>query len=462
MPHQVAKKIEKTIEKIPGLGPLIEKIMDSVSVFVFTTLEPFLRPLMKTATTQLMAASGEVINKQDQYEVFNDPRASDPTHSFLSKDHFNLILNEPAGNLGKIVLTHAVTLVVKAWDDQSMNVSHVVEDILSSLFHPDFHDRNSKIQSQMMEYMQKWVQGLGNKQNEILHRLSKDSIRNHQNIRLGGEGGVAAAQGSYAQNAGLQTQHDIQGYVSQIPIVGSAANMIGNMGGSGAHAGGHGGAHGHSPAGMMGNMGNMSGMMGKLGEAQSFMGQFGQGAGQRKDAPSGYPNEGAGGMPSSGPPQSGYSSYPGSTEQPSYPGSTEQSSFHSAVGQSSYSSGGPSFPGGGPSPGFPGGPPSQSAYAPSSGPPSYGMPSESGYSPNYGSSYDSQPQPNPGPTGYGPSYSMPQAPGGPSFPGAPPPGQDFPGAEPYGAPPPFPGAPHHGHHHGHGHGGPPPDRPFGW
>ena len=62
---------------------------------------------MKTATAQLQTASGEVINQQDQYEVFNDPRAvssndrlldarrlrrpylqSDPTHSFLSKDHF--------------------------------------------------------------------------------------------------------------------------------------------------------------------------------------------------------------------------------------------------------------------------------------------------------------------------------------------------------------------------------------
>ena len=80
-------------EKIPGLGPLIEKISDSISgmlcprygvretnevsrlVFVFTTLEPFLKPLMKQATSGLQLASGEVINNQDQYEVFNDPRA---------------------------------------------------------------------------------------------------------------------------------------------------------------------------------------------------------------------------------------------------------------------------------------------------------------------------------------------------------------------------------------------------
>ena len=63
------------MEKIPGLGPLIEKIMDGISVFVFTTLEPFLKPLLKTSTSALSAASGEVIDNQDQYEVFNRSNA---------------------------------------------------------------------------------------------------------------------------------------------------------------------------------------------------------------------------------------------------------------------------------------------------------------------------------------------------------------------------------------------------
>ncbi|KAJ3526948.1 hypothetical protein NM688_g8193 [Phlebia brevispora] len=293
----VVKKIEKTIEKIPGLGPLIEKIMDSVSVFVFTTLEPFIKPLMKTATSGLMTASGQVINSQDQYEVFNDPRASDPTHSFLSKDHFNLILNEPAGHLGKIVLTHAVTLVVKAWDDTSMNVHQVTGDILSCLFHPDFHDPQSKIQREMMDYMRRWVQELGSRQHDILHRLTKESVRNHKNIRQAGEGGAAVAQGTYAQNAGLEAQHDIQGYVSSIPIVGSAAGIISSMGGSGSHGGGHGHSSGGGLMGNMssfanmGNMGNVSSMMGKLGEAQSFIGQFSGPHGPRRDVPGEYPYE---------------------------------------------------------------------------------------------------------------------------------------------------------------------------
>ncbi|THH05855.1 hypothetical protein EW146_g9788, partial [Bondarzewia mesenterica] len=201
------------VEKIPGLGPLVEKIMDSISVFVFTTLEPFLKPVLQTASNQLMTASGEVINTHDQYEVFNDPRASDPTHSFLSKDHFNLILNEPAGNLAKIIVKHAVTLIIKAWDDASMNVHTVAEDILQCLFHPDFHNPRSEVQRNMLGYMQTFVQSLGSKQHEILRRLTKPAVRNHENTRAAGAGGPPASQGSYAENAGHQMQGNLQGYL---------------------------------------------------------------------------------------------------------------------------------------------------------------------------------------------------------------------------------------------------------
>jgi len=46
---------------------------------------------MQSATSQLQSGSAAVIDKQDQYEVFNNPNASDPTHSLLSKDHFALV-----------------------------------------------------------------------------------------------------------------------------------------------------------------------------------------------------------------------------------------------------------------------------------------------------------------------------------------------------------------------------------
>jgi hypothetical protein len=47
-----------------------------------------MKPIIKSATTGLAQGSAEVISSHDQLEVFHDPNASDPTHSFLSKDHF--------------------------------------------------------------------------------------------------------------------------------------------------------------------------------------------------------------------------------------------------------------------------------------------------------------------------------------------------------------------------------------
>jgi len=88
---------------------------------------------------------------QDQYEVFNSPYASDPTHSLVrqsSSDRADssssarttscvfasasaltaqdLILNESSGQLARIIVRHTVELVVRAWDNSSINPDEVV------------------------------------------------------------------------------------------------------------------------------------------------------------------------------------------------------------------------------------------------------------------------------------------------------------------------------------------------
>jgi hypothetical protein len=67
-------------------------------------------------------------------QVFDDPNASDPSHSILSKvryvatqpsyirlkdiqDHFALILNEPAGKVAQVVDEYAVNLIVRVSGD---------------------------------------------------------------------------------------------------------------------------------------------------------------------------------------------------------------------------------------------------------------------------------------------------------------------------------------------------------
>jgi hypothetical protein len=44
------KKIEVTIDRIPGLNTLVEKLTNSLNVFVFTTLEPYMKPILSAAT----------------------------------------------------------------------------------------------------------------------------------------------------------------------------------------------------------------------------------------------------------------------------------------------------------------------------------------------------------------------------------------------------------------------------
>ncbi|CDR99817.1 hypothetical protein [Sporisorium scitamineum] len=125
---RIVKGIEGTIEKIPGLSSLIEKLVGELNIFVFTLIEPYAKPIMQQGMDALKLGSGAVINKQEQFEVFDDPNASDPTHSMLSKDHFGLILNEVAGNVAKIIVRNTVTKVVKAWDDRSLDPARVADE----------------------------------------------------------------------------------------------------------------------------------------------------------------------------------------------------------------------------------------------------------------------------------------------------------------------------------------------
>ncbi|TXT13760.1 hypothetical protein VHUM_01127 [Vanrija humicola] len=180
----VMKSVENTIDRIPGLSSLTEKISNSVSVFVITTMEPFVKPLIGNATNALQTSSQAVIDSHDQYEVWNDWNASDPTHSFLSKDHFALLLNQPAGEIAKIIVRYTVERVVKAWDDNNQNPQAIAEDVLQCLHHPDFRNPQC-IQNEMFNHMGKWLNELGSNKNQAIDRLTAESVKGGKNKRIG-------------------------------------------------------------------------------------------------------------------------------------------------------------------------------------------------------------------------------------------------------------------------------------
>ncbi|KAF5375096.1 hypothetical protein D9758_000522 [Tetrapyrgos nigripes] len=184
----VYRGILKKIEMVPGLEDMLDELSNALNEFVYTTLAPYLTPILTQATGALGEGSKAVIDTEEQYEVFDNPRASDPTHSLLSKDHFGLILNEPAGKIAQIVVTNSVGLIVKAWGDDGINPDDVIDRILEAFHHPYYAEGNSKIQNHMFEAMEQWFRDLGSEESEqTIEALTKESVREGKNKRLSEE-----------------------------------------------------------------------------------------------------------------------------------------------------------------------------------------------------------------------------------------------------------------------------------
>lgn len=81
--------------KIPGLEALVEKISETLTVFVLSLLAPIIRPIIEAVSKSLKAGSSTVVDasQKQQFETWNVPTSTDPTHSMLSKDHFTNYLN---------------------------------------------------------------------------------------------------------------------------------------------------------------------------------------------------------------------------------------------------------------------------------------------------------------------------------------------------------------------------------
>ncbi|KAJ7144853.1 Het-C-domain-containing protein [Mycena crocata] len=181
------RSILEKIEMIPGLDELIEQLSNALNAYVYTVIAPWVTPILQQATGVLGEGSKAVIDSDDQYEVFENPRASDPSHSLLSKDHFGLILNEPAGKIAMLVVEHSVKIVVQAWSDHG-DPNQAVDAILEAFHHPYYATGQSSIQHAMFQEMEKWLGGLGDDvARETLQALTKESVRNGKNKRLGSE-----------------------------------------------------------------------------------------------------------------------------------------------------------------------------------------------------------------------------------------------------------------------------------
>ncbi|KAL8804420.1 MAG: hypothetical protein Q9200_005842 [Gallowayella weberi] len=223
---RVAKAISATIEKIPGLEALVEKITERLTLFVLSLLAPFIRPIINAVSAQLKAGSSVVVDAsgKHQYEPWTDPYCSDPTHSLLSKDHFSNILNEPAGKVASAILTYVAPRILYAWQHPDIPLDQVLNDIVRVFHHPAARDHGCEVHQTMFAVVERWARTRqGPDLNGILSSESVKAGKNH----IGGHD---------AEGVGGQHNH------GGLPYLGSIfPGSSGGGGGGNSHPGSGGG-----------------------------------------------------------------------------------------------------------------------------------------------------------------------------------------------------------------------------
>lgn len=185
---KVVRRISSVLEKIPGLESLMEKISETLTVFVYSLLAPFVRPLITFASQKLHLGSSEVISSsaQHQFEPWTDPNCTDPTHSLLSKDHFYNILNEPAGHVAVAILKFVVPRILYAWQHVDFPMDRVLDDCISVFHHPALRDMQHEGHRTMFEAVQQWAHSRPDRGASLNHILSAESVRAGKNQSVTG------------------------------------------------------------------------------------------------------------------------------------------------------------------------------------------------------------------------------------------------------------------------------------
>ena len=228
---KVVKVMTSTIEKIPGLEALVEKITDTLTLFVLSLLAPYIRPIINAVSKQLKAGSGGVIDAsgKHQYEPWTDPHCSDPTHSLLSKDHFSNILNEPAGQVASTILQYVAPRIIYAWQHPDVPVEEVMNDITRVFHHPALRDRHFQLHNNMYSTVERWAHGRPDGGSGLNRLLGSESVRHGKNHT------VNASQQSHTHSHGGLPSSIPSNLLPNMPSMPSMPSM-GNFFGAGSHS----------------------------------------------------------------------------------------------------------------------------------------------------------------------------------------------------------------------------------
>ena len=220
---KVVKVMTATIEKIPGLEALVEKITNTLTLFVLSLLAPYIRPIINSVSKTLKEGSGGVIDAsgKHQYEPWTDPHCSDPTHSLLSKDHFSNILNEPAGQVASTILQYVAPRIIYVWQHPDVSVEEVMNDITRVFHHPAIRDRHCELHNNMYNAVERWAHGRPDGGSSLNHLLGSDSVRHGKNHT------VDASERSHTYSHGGLPSSIPSNILPNMPSMPSTGNFFG-------------------------------------------------------------------------------------------------------------------------------------------------------------------------------------------------------------------------------------------
>ncbi|KAL2184843.1 heterokaryon incompatibility Het-C [Thermothelomyces heterothallicus CBS 203.75] len=250
---KIVRSINSMISKIPGLEKLLEHISETLTAFILGLLAPFVRPIISQVNKTLKEGSSGLLatSAKQQFEPWDNPHCTDPTHSMLSKDHFTNVLNSCSGRVAVTILQYVVPRILFAWENPGVPVDEVVNDVLRAFHHPAARDERIEIQRDMFETVRKWAQETPYR-NQLDHLLSSESVRNHKNHILNGQGGSRSAPGGGCGHGDGGHGKPAGSLWSHIQNVNRDAREAGaSPGGGGGGGAGGGGAH-HAPPPMHG------------------------------------------------------------------------------------------------------------------------------------------------------------------------------------------------------------------
>ncbi|KAI8817208.1 heterokaryon incompatibility protein Het-C-domain-containing protein [Fimicolochytrium jonesii] len=173
---RIMKKVSAIIDRIPGFRWLQQEVSILFQRIIYSFIEPLATPLLIETVEVLQKLSDMVTAAPDQQEIFTSFNATDPTHSIISKDHFDLHLNEPAGLVAKVIVEHVANAVVTAWFDPSpAALDDAVNIALQVFHHPSslLTPKKTRLQKDMFSAIKSWASA----HPAAIAALDKDSVR---------------------------------------------------------------------------------------------------------------------------------------------------------------------------------------------------------------------------------------------------------------------------------------------